>query len=98
MSFKESDVRKMIAGIEATSWRLRECIRVRGLAPTHRLERMLRLRMVEEQKVWKREAGFDRIEIIAEMREEHFLAGFDSEPLFSELNDPDGLIIRRSIS
>ena len=28
---------------------------------------MRRLRMLEEQEAWKREAGFDRIEIIAEM-------------------------------
>ena len=49
---------------------------------------MRRLRMLEEQKRWKREAGFDRIEIIAEMREQHFLAGFDSEPLYSRLYNP----------
>ena len=71
----------MIAEVEATSWRLCECIRVKELAATHRLEQIRRLRMLEKQKAWKRETGFDRIEIIAEVREQHFLAGFDSEPL-----------------
>ena len=75
----------MIAEVEATSWRLRECIRVRELAATHRFERMRRLRMLEEQEAWKREAGFDQIEIIAEMREQHCLAGFDSKPLYSKV-------------
>ena len=75
----------MIAEVERTSWRLHECIRVRKLAATHRLERMLRLRMLEEQKAWKREARFDRIEIIAEMHEQHFRAGFDSELFYSKL-------------
>ena len=62
MSFEERDVRKIIAEVEAASWRLRECMRLRELAATHRLGRMRRLRMLEEQKTWKREAGFDRIE------------------------------------
>ena len=42
---------------------------------------MRRVRMLEEQKAWKRGAGFDRIEIIAEIRQQHFLAGFDSQLL-----------------
>ena len=42
----------------------------------------------EEQKAWKREAGFDRTEIITEMREQHFLAGFDSERFHSKLYNP----------
>ena len=67
MSFKERDVRKIFAEVEVTGWRLRECIRVRKLAARHRLERMLRLLMLEEQKAWKREGGFDRIETTAEM-------------------------------
>ena len=75
---REQDARKMMKKIEATRWRLRECIRVRELAAAHRQERMRRLRMLEEQKAWKQEAGFDRIEIIAEMREQHFLVDFDS--------------------
>ena len=49
---------------------------------------MRRLWMLAEQKEWKREAGFDRIEIIAEMRDQHFLAGFDSESLYSKLYNP----------
>ena len=83
-----TDVRPMIVEVEATSWRLREVMWVRELATTHRLERMRRLQMLEKQKAWKREAGFDRIKTIAEMREKHFLAGFDSEPLYSKLYNP----------
>ena len=97
MSFKR-EVRKMIREIEATRWRLRECIWVRELAASQRLERMRRLRMLKEKKVWKREAGFDRTKIIAEMREQHFLADFDPEPLYSNYITRDGLIHRRSIS
>ena len=67
MSIEERNVRKMIAEVEATSWRLRECIRVRELAATHRLERVRRLRMLEEQEAWKREVDFDGIKVIAEM-------------------------------
>ena len=78
----------MMRGIDATCWRLRECIRGRELAVTHRLERMRRLRMLEEQKAWKREAGFGRIENIVEMREQHSLAGFRLEPLNSKLYNP----------
>ena len=54
----------------------------------HRLEQMRCSRVLEEQKAWKREADFDRIEIIAEIH-----AGFDSEPLYTELYNP-----RRSYS
>ena len=42
---------------------------------------------LEEQEAWKREGGFDRVEIIAEMHA-HTLrldAGFDSEPLYTGL-------------
>ena len=65
MPFKERDVRKRIAEVEATSWRPREYIPARELAAMHRLERMRRLQMLEEQKGLKRGAGFDRIEITA---------------------------------
>ena len=82
---REQNARKMIRDLKATCWRLRECTRARELAATHRLERMRRLRMLEEQKAWKTEAGFDRIEIIAEMRAQHLHAGFDSEPLYTGL-------------
>ena len=67
MSIKERNVRKIIAEIEAISWRLRECIRVRELAVAHRPGQMRRLRMLGEQKAWKREAVFDRIETVAKM-------------------------------
>ena len=53
MSIDEIDVRKIIAEVQATSWRLRECIRVRELAATQRLGQIRRLRMLEEQKPWK---------------------------------------------
>ena len=71
----------MIAEVESTSWRLRECIWVRELAATHRLGRMRRLRILEEQNARKRETGFNRIEITAEMDEQRFRNGLDSEPL-----------------
>ena len=69
MTVNEHDLAKMIAEIEATSWRLRETIRVRELAATHRLGKMRRLLMLEEHKTWKREFGFDRMETAAEMDE-----------------------------
>ena len=78
----------MIAKEEATSWRLRKCIRVRELAATHRLGRMRRLRMLEEQKAWNREAGFDRIEITAEMDAQRFRTGLDLEPFYMKLYNP----------
>ena len=53
MSIEESDVRKIIAKVQAISWHLRECIRVREIATMHRLGRMHRLRMLEEKKAWK---------------------------------------------
>ena len=88
MPFKERDVRKMVTEVETTSWRLRECIRVRELAVTHRLERIRRLRMLEEQEAWKREAGFDCIKIIAEMDTQRFRADFDLNSLYSKLYNP----------
>ena len=75
---REHDVRQMNEEVEATRWRLRECIRVRRLAVTHRLGRMRRLRMFKEKKAWKREADFDRIGTTAEMDAERLRAGFDS--------------------
>ena len=53
------------------------------LAATHRLERMRRFRILEEQDTWKREGGFDQIETIAQMDAQRFRAGFDSRPLYS---------------
>ena len=88
MSFEERDTRKMIAEVETTSWGLHACIRVRELAVKLRLECMRRLRMLEEQEAWKRVAGFDRIEIIAEMDAQHFRIGFDLQPLYTKLYNP----------
>ena len=56
---KESDVRNIIAEVEAISWCLRECIRVRELAATHRLGRMRRLQMLEEKKACETAAEMD---------------------------------------
>ena len=67
MPIEERNVRQMIEKVEVTSWHLRECIRVRELAVTHRLGRMHCLRMLKKQKAWKQEASFDRIETTAEM-------------------------------
>ena len=67
MTVGESDIIKIVAEVEATSWHLRETIRVRELVATHRLGQMRHLRMLEEQKAWKRKAGFDYIKTAAEM-------------------------------
>ena len=66
--YREQDAGKMIRQSKATCWRLRECIRVREFASTHKLEQMRRLSMPEKQKAWKGKPGFDQIEIIAEIR------------------------------
>ena len=84
MSIEECNARQMFAE-EATSWRLRECIRVRELAATHRLGRTRRLRMIEDQKASNREAGFDRIGIAAEMDAQRFRTGLDLEPFNTKL-------------
>ena len=69
MTVKEHDFAKMIAEVEETSWHIRETIRGRELAATHRLGQMRRLLMLEEHEIWKREFGFDCIETAAEMVE-----------------------------
>ena len=51
----------------------------------HRPGQMRRLRMLEEQKAWKREAGFDRIEITAEIDKQRLRTGFDSQHFYSKL-------------
>ena len=86
LPIKEHDVRKFITEVEAINWRLRECIR--ELAATHILGQMHRLRTLEEQKAWKREASFDRIEITAEMDARHLRAGCGSEPFYIKLYNP----------
>ena len=70
MPFEKRDVLKIIEELGATSSSVRERIRARDLASSHGLEQMRRLWMLEEQKAWKREGGFDRIEAIAEMHAE----------------------------
>ena len=49
---------------------------------------MCRLRMLEEPKTWKRETGFDRIEITAEMDERRFRTGLESKRFYSKLYNP----------
>ena len=44
--------------------------------------------MLEKQKAWKRETGFDRLEIIVEIHAQRLHAGFDSEPLYTGLYNP----------
>ena len=78
----------MIEEVEATSWRLRECIRVREVPARYRLGRMYRLRMLEEQKASKREVGFDRVETTAEMDADRLRTGFDSKPFYTKLYNP----------
>ena len=78
----------MIRELEVTSWNLRERIQMRELVASHRLKPMRCLRMLEEQKVWKREAGFDRTEIMAETHVQRVHVGFDSEPLYTGLYNP----------
>ena len=48
----------------------------------HRLAQMRRSRMLEEQKVWKREASFDYIETAAEMNARRSRTNLVSEPFF----------------
>ena len=69
MTIEERDVARMSEDLGTTIWRLRETVRVAKLAATHRLEQMRSLLMHERHKVWKREFGYDRIEIAAEMDE-----------------------------
>ena len=59
--------------VEVMSWRLRETVRVRVLAATHRPGPMRRLLMLKEQKAWKRQVGFNRIATAAEMNAQRFL-------------------------
>ena len=73
MTVDKRDIAKMVAEVEATSWRA---------CATHRLEQMRRLLMLEEHKAWKREFGFDRIETAAEMDETRFRTSPVPAPLF----------------
>ena len=70
MTIEERDVARMSEDLGTTIWRLRETVRVAKLAATHRLKQMRSLLMHERHNVWKREFGYDRIEIAAEMDEE----------------------------
>ena len=89
----ECNVRLMIAVLRATRECMRELIWDRELASLHQLEKVRHVRMLEKQAAWKREGGFDRIEIIAEMYEKtlrRLHAGFDSKPFILDcttLND-----------
>ena len=85
---REHDVRQMIEEVKATSWRLRECIRARELAATHRSGPMRRLWMLEEQKAQKREVGFNRIETATEMDAQRFRTSLDSEYFYRKPYNP----------
>ena len=70
---------------------VREFVRERELASSHKLKQMRRVHMLEKQAAWDREGGFDRIKIIAEMYEQtlrRLHAGFYSEPLYTGLYNP----------
>ena len=55
----------------------------------HRLGQMRRLRMLEEQKAWKREADFDYIDTAAEMDARRSRTNLVSEPFFqSKMSNP----------
>ena len=83
----ESDIRKIIAEVEATSWRLRETIRDREFAATHRLGQMRRLLIFEKQKTWKRKVGFNLIETATEMDAQRFRTSLVSEPFYSKMGN-----------
>ena len=67
MPFPKRDVRLMIAILRATRQSVRELIRDWELASSHQLDHMRHIRMLEEQAVYGREGGFDKIYIIFEM-------------------------------
>ena len=69
MTIEERDVARMSEDLGTTIWRLRETVRVAKLAATHGLEQMRSWLMHGRHKVWKREFGYDRIEMAAEMDE-----------------------------
>ena len=85
----ERDITNIAVELEATSWRLRETIRVRELAATHRLGQTRRLRMLEGQKSWKREAGFEYIDTAAEMDARRSRTNLVLQPfLYSKMFNP----------
>ena len=57
----------MVSELAITRGRVRKLVRVRELAASHKLEQLRRVRMLEKQAVWKKEGGFDSIEVIAEI-------------------------------
>ena len=97
MPLKERDVQKILSELGITSWRLCERIRVRELVSTHRLERMHRLRMLEGQEAWKREADFARIKVLAEMHAQRLHVSFDSQPLYTGLYKPSMATYSRGV-
>ena len=82
MSF-ERDVHAMLADFTAVHGRVHKLIWVRELAAFHKLEKMLRVRMPEQQAIWKRENDFDRNEIVAKRHERipvrRLYAGYDPD-------------------
>ena len=73
---------KITAEVEAISWRLRECIRMRELAATHRLGQCVVCGCSRSRRPGS------RTETIPKRREQHFLAGFHSESFHAKLYNP----------
>ena len=81
----------MVSKLAITRGRVRKLIRVRELAASHKLEQMRRVRMLEKQVAWKREGGFDRIEVTAETHKQtlrRLHARFDPEYFYTEMYNP----------
>ena len=81
----------MVSELATTRGRVRKLIQVRELAASHKLEQMQGVRMLEKQAAWKRDGGFDKIEVIAKMHEQTLRclhAGFDSECFNTGLYNP----------
>ena len=59
-----------------------------GACRNAQLERMRRLRLLEEHETWKQEARFEQIKIVAQMDAQRFRISLDSEPLYTKLYNP----------
>ena len=81
MTVKERDFARISEDVEATIWRIRETIRIRELAVTHRLGQMRHLLMHKKYKTWKREFVFDCIETATEMDEKRSRTSTSSVPV-----------------
>ena len=84
MTFPERNVHVMLVDLTTIRTRIHEFIPIRKLATLHKLEQMLRVRMLEQQSTWKSENDVDRTEIIIAERHERTLrrlyVSYDSNP------------------